>query len=60
MSKLFTREQIMAWLRENNLKTGASIENNFVAEIKDVLQEALDEEMSGELGYIKYDWKKGY
>jgi len=37
MSKLFTREQIRAWLRENNLKTGASIENAFTNEIKDVL-----------------------
>lgn len=57
MSKLFTRDQIRAWLRENNLKTGASIENAFVAEIKDVLQEALEEEMNGELGYTRYDWK---
>jgi transposase-like protein len=57
MAKLFTREQIRAWLRENNLKDGASIENAFVTEIKDVLQEALEEEMNGELGYSKYDWK---
>jgi len=57
MSKLFTREQIRAWLRENNLKTGASIENAFTSEIKDVLQEALEEEMTSELGYSKYDWK---
>ena len=57
MSKLFTREQARAWLRENNLKTGKSIEQAFIAEIKDVLQEALEEEMTNTLGYSKYDWK---
>ena len=38
MSKLFTREQIRAWLKENNLKDGASIERAFVSEVQDVLQ----------------------
>lgn len=40
------------------MKGGASIERAFVAEIKDVLQEALEEEMTEELGYSRYDWKK--
>ncbi len=57
MAKLFTREQARAWLRENNLKTGKSIEQAFIAEIKDVLQEALEEEMTNTLGYSRYDWK---
>ncbi len=57
MAKLFTKEQAMTWLRENNLKTGKSIETAFIAEIKDVLQEALEEEMTSELGYTRYDWK---
>ena len=57
MAKLFTREQARTWLRENNLKTGKSIEQAFIAEIKDVLQEALEEEMINTLGYSKYDWK---
>jgi transposase-like protein len=57
MSKLFTPEQARAWLRDNGLKDGASIENVFIAEIKDVLQEALKEEMDCKLGYSKYDWK---
>ena len=34
MSKLFTRERIRAWLKENNLKTGASITDAFKNEIK--------------------------
>lgn len=57
MSKLFTQEQARAWLRANNLKDAKSIETAFVAEIKDVLQEALEEEMNHELGYTRYDWK---
>ena len=32
MPKLFTREQIRTWLREKNLKDGASIENAFITE----------------------------
>lgn len=57
MAKLFSREQAREWLRENNLKSAKSIEDAFTNEIKDVLQEALEEEMNCCLGYSKYDWK---
>ena len=57
MAQLLTKQQIRTWLRENNLKTAKSIEDAFTDEIKDVLQEALEEEMTNELGYTKYDWK---
>ncbi len=57
MAKLFTKQQARTRLRENNLKTGKSIENAFIGEIKDVLQETLEEEMTSELGYSRYDWK---
>lgn len=57
MAKLFSREQAREWLRENNLKSAKSIEDAFTNEIKDVLQEALEEEMNCSLGYSKYDWK---
>lgn len=57
MAQLFTKQQARTWLRENNLKTGKSIEEAFIVEIKDVLQEALEEEMTSELGYSRYDWK---
>jgi transposase-like protein len=57
MAKLFTKEQARTWLRENNLKDGKNIEAAFIAEIKDILQEALEEEMNCMLGYSKYDWK---
>ena len=57
MAKLLTQDQIRVWLRENKFKDVASIENAFVSEIKDVLQESLEEEITGELGYSRYDWK---
>ncbi|CAG0996404.1 hypothetical protein FLAV_02626 [Flavobacteriales bacterium] len=34
MAELFTREQARAWLRANNLKTGKSIQDAFINEIK--------------------------
>lgn len=57
MAKLFTKEQIRAWLKENDLKRGGDVEKAFIGEIKEVLQEALEEEMTSTLGYSKYDWK---
>ncbi len=57
MKPLFTKEQARTFLRENDLKDAKSIEDAFIAQIKDVLQEALDEELTHELGYSKYDWK---
>jgi len=57
MEPLFTKEQARRFLRENNLKDGKSIEDAFIAQIKDVLQEALEEELTHELGYSRYDWK---
>ena len=53
MAELFTQEQARAWLRKNNLKTGKSIQDAFINEIKGVLQEALEEEMNNTLGYSK-------
>lgn len=57
MEPLFTKEQARSFLRENNLKDAKSIEDAFIAQIKDVLQEALEEELTHELGYSRYDWK---
>jgi putative transposase len=57
MSKLLSKEQIRAWLKENDLKTGADIERAFIDEIKGVLQESLEAEMTSTLGYSRYDWK---
>ncbi|BAI61560.1 putative transposase for insertion sequence element [Methanocella paludicola SANAE] len=57
MANLLSKEQIRAWLKDNDLKDGASIEKAFIGEIKGVLQEALEAEMTNTLGYSKYDWK---
>lgn len=57
MAELFSREQARAWLKANNLKDGKSITEAFINEIKGVLQEALEEEMTQSIGYSKYDWK---
>ena len=57
MKPLLTKEQIQQFLRENNLKDGKSIEEAFTLQIKDVLQAALEEELTHELGYSRYDWK---
>ena len=57
MKELFTKEQVRAWLKENDLKDVKSIEDAFVDQIKDVLQEALETEMTHQIGYSKYDWK---
>ena len=57
MGKLFTREQAIQFLKENNLKDADSIGDALAAQFKDLLQEALEAEMVHELGYSKYDWK---
>jgi putative transposase len=57
MEDLLSKEQIRAWLQANNLETGADIEKAFIGQIKGVLQEALEAEMTSTLGYSKYDWK---
>lgn len=57
MENLLIRERIRDWLKDNDLKTGADIEKAFIEQIKGVLQEALESEMTSTLGYSKYDWK---
>jgi transposase-like protein len=56
MTKLFTKEQARNFLKENNLKDGESIANAIRDSFKELLQEALENEMDQELGYTKYDW----
>jgi putative transposase len=57
MADLLSKEQIRAWLKDNNLKEGKDIEKAFLGQIQGVLQEALETEMTNALGYSKYDWK---
>lgn len=46
MAKMFTKEQVWAWLRENSLRGDKSIENAFIGKVGDVLQEALEKEIT--------------
>ena len=57
MTRLFTREQARAFLKENKLTDGDSIQKALVKEFGELLQEALETELDHELGYSKYDWK---
>jgi len=57
MTRLFTREQARAFLKDNNLKDAKSIENALAQEFGELLKEALEAEMDHELGYSKHDWK---
>jgi len=57
MKPLLTREQVQQFLKENNVKDGKSLEEAFTAQFKNVLQAALEEELTEELGYSRYDWK---
>lgn len=57
MSKLFTREQARAFLKEGNFKDGDSIADALTVGFKDLIQEALEAELDNQLGYSKYDWK---
>jgi transposase-like protein len=57
MSRLFTEEQIQAWIREHNFKDGASLERAFAAEVEPVVQAVLEAEMTEALGYSRYDSK---
>lgn len=57
MSRIFTKEQAHALLKEHGLTDAPSIQNALVDGFKELLQEALEAEMDNELGYSKYDWK---
>ncbi len=58
MSRLFTKEQAEAWLKEHNFKDGASLERAFAAEVEPLVQAALEAEMTEKLGYSRYDCKE--
>lgn len=57
MSKLFTKEQARAFIKENKITDTDVLADALVASFKDFIQEALEAEMDNELGYSKYDWK---
>jgi len=57
MSRLFTEEQVQAWIKEHNFKDGASLERAFAAEVEPLVQAVLEAEMTEKLGYSRYDGK---
>jgi len=57
MEKLFTEKQAKKFLRENNIKDGKTLENAFIDQVRELIQIALEEERTAELGYEKYDHK---
>jgi len=56
-TKLFTKEQVRAYIKENNINSIEAIEDAVIAPFKDFLQEALEAELDHELGYSRYNWK---
>lgn len=58
MSRLFTKEQAEAWVKEHKFKDGASLERAFAAEVESLVQAALEAEMTEKLGYPRYDNKE--
>lgn len=57
MKRLFTKEQAREFLKLNQCGSADDIQNALINEFKELLQEALEEEMNNHLGYSKYDWK---
>lgn len=57
MTKLFTRKQAREFLKFHKCGSADDIQNALIDQFKDLLQEALEEEMNNHLGYSKYDWK---
>jgi len=57
MEKLFTEKHAKKFLRENNIKDGKTLENAFIDQVRELIQIALEEERTAELGYEKYDHK---
>ena len=57
MENLFTKEQALNFLKANNLKDAKSIQTAFVGQIREFLQAALEQELTEELGYSRYDYK---
>jgi putative transposase len=51
----FSREQVKAFVRDNNLKTMADVQSALKELFADTLQEMLEAELEHDLGYAKHD-----
>lgn len=53
MDKLWTKEQLRAFIKENNLKTAGDVQKALKELFKDTIQEMLEAELETDLGYGK-------
>ena len=53
MDKLWTKEQLRAFIKENNLKTAGDAQQALKELFKDTIQEMLEAELETDLGYSK-------
>ena len=52
---LMDKKQLREFIKENNIKTAADIQNALKEMFKDTLQEMLEAELDDSLGYTKND-----
>lgn len=55
MAPKFSKEQVKAFVRDNNLKTMADVQSALKELFADTLQEMLEAELEHDLGYAKHD-----
>lgn len=54
---LFTDDQIKQFIKENNLKTTADVQEALKEMFGKTLQKMLEAELKNELGYSRYDYR---
>jgi transposase-like protein len=57
MGRFFSREQVRAFIKENNIQSGKDLQDAFKELFKDFFHESFEAELEEELGYSKYDWR---
>ena len=55
--KLMVKDEIKRFIKENNIKDIAGIEESLKRMFSSVIEEMLEAELEGQLGYTKYDYK---
>ena len=55
--KLMAKDEIKRFIKENNIKDIAGIEESLKRMFSSVIEEMLEAELEDQLGYSKYDYK---
>ena len=55
--KLMVKDEIKRFIKENNIKDITGIEESLKRMFSSVIEEMLEAELEGQLGYTKYDYK---